>query len=351
MIFEASLKGELWELKKALEEGQDPNSLTGKGETPLLLSLRQGNLEEARYLIENGANPNLEDDKGETPLLVALKKGNFALVDLLLNKGANPNLGVFDAGEEFSDHGNRPLHYAVHSRRSDIVKLLLENGAVVDIGNHQGDTPLHKASSILGGTKGVIKTLLKNGANPNAKNNEGRTPFHKVTSSNRPNMIKFFFRYGAKANLKDNKGNAPFHIMAEDMFQTVAFEILSVLESELGFKEGWEKRTEDFEKAKTIIIKASRSYRSNIVESVIALMGEGADIDLKNQEGMTALDVLHRNFEGILNDDGRIEEEVKKVSKERSQVEVLIFLEWIKCGRKFERVLKEHGAKRAKESN
>lgn len=54
------------------------------------------------------------------------------------------------------------------------MKLLIENGAEINIKDNDGNTPLHYAAKR--GFMGIIRLLVENGADINAKNNDGQTP-------------------------------------------------------------------------------------------------------------------------------------------------------------------------------
>ncbi|ELU04003.1 hypothetical protein CAPTEDRAFT_88617, partial [Capitella teleta] len=58
----------------------------------------------------------------------------------------------------------------------EIVGLLLECGADVNIADEDGDTPLHIAT--MKGKTRAMKKLLRGNADPNKKNKMGYTPFH-----------------------------------------------------------------------------------------------------------------------------------------------------------------------------
>jgi len=68
--------------------------------------------------------------------------------------------------------GRTPLHYAVDSGNMEIVKLLVDNGAVVDLITMYGDfTPLHLAVEKNYVT--IVKYLLEHGASPSLKHYSG----------------------------------------------------------------------------------------------------------------------------------------------------------------------------------
>lgn len=62
-----------------------------------------------------------------------MSSGNEALVTLLLENGANPNIP--------GGHNETPLHDAVASKQTTIVRLLVSYGADVNARNSRGLTP------------------------------------------------------------------------------------------------------------------------------------------------------------------------------------------------------------------
>ncbi|VVS91826.1 ankyrin repeat domain-containing protein [Desulfoluna spongiiphila] len=66
-----------------------------------------------------------------------------------------------------------PLHGAAMNNHSDIVKILADYGADVNLKNCNGNTALHGASHC--GYINVVKVLLASGADPKILNNKGRS--------------------------------------------------------------------------------------------------------------------------------------------------------------------------------
>ena len=110
-----------------------------------------------QFLIESGADVNHPlPDTGETPLHAALCKADRPVFDdilkLLLEAGANPNIATklnAQTGAFMRDvrtKGETPLHRAAAFGSERAISLLLENGAIVDARDANGDTPLSWAS-------------------------------------------------------------------------------------------------------------------------------------------------------------------------------------------------------------
>jgi ankyrin repeat protein len=78
-------------VRLALDRGADPDAMTSKGSTALMMAGSTPHaVEVARMLLDAGASVNLEDELGDTALTVAACEGQAELVALLLRAGADP---------------------------------------------------------------------------------------------------------------------------------------------------------------------------------------------------------------------------------------------------------------------
>jgi ankyrin repeat protein len=81
-----------------------------------------------------------------------------------------------------------PLFNAIFFGNFEFTKLLLENGANVNLQDHCGTTPLHCAVRAVAGNKEqIIKLLLDNGADLKIKDSLGKTP-----SDYKPQLVRKF---------------------------------------------------------------------------------------------------------------------------------------------------------------
>jgi ankyrin repeat protein len=102
------------------------------------------------------------DQQGCTGLLLFAKRGDAEMVKMLLDAGAIVN--------DADTSGATALHYAASRGSAATIKLLLEFGAVVEAKDDRSDTPIMWA-------RGAQSTslLLEAGADANAKNVSGQT--------------------------------------------------------------------------------------------------------------------------------------------------------------------------------
>src|SRR5262245_32104552 len=140
------------------------------GVTPLLSALLNAHFDTAKYLLEAGAMVNKWDFWGRTPLYAAVDFNtvphggrpdrpslddttSLQMIEMLLDAGANPNaqLKLFppyrslrmDRGADaIIDIGTTPLLRAARAGDVDAMKLLIAGGALVDLPQVSGATPL-----------------------------------------------------------------------------------------------------------------------------------------------------------------------------------------------------------------
>jgi ankyrin repeat protein len=250
-----------------LDGGADINMPTPDGVTPLMLALDNGNYDVAKYLLGRGANPETWDWWGRTALYIAAdmrargvtgleEAGDLEVIKMLLNAGVNPNpqLNMHrpsrggNSGRFIDDlltTGCTPLIRAAQASDVDVIRELLQHGALVDLPNVMGVTPLMAAAGvglgppIAGGAGAVIRQtptaraiaamdlLLKAGADVNARitdtstytariarrssmtERQGQTALFTVAQSGRSEIVKYFLDHGARVDVKDDMGRTP----------------------------------------------------------------------------------------------------------------------------------------------
>ena len=213
------------QLAALLDAGLNPNSVTSRGTT--LLMMAAPDADKVKLLLARGATPSLEAltiaaayrntataiqllaDKTnpnppegarvrKLPLTFAAMTGDLENVKLLLAHGANPAdalapavtfgypeivkaliaAGASAKGTESS--GINLLHWAVITDHPQVIPALVEAGVPVNATDNFGYTPLMYAATIDFGNAGSVAALLKAGADPKIRNDEGRTAIEQA---------------------------------------------------------------------------------------------------------------------------------------------------------------------------
>ncbi len=206
----AARDGHIESVRTLLELGANPDFSDPDGSTPLIVALMNGHWDTARLLIESGADVNLWDWWGQSPLYMAVDMNTLPagarielptmdyatgldLIKLLLARGANPNVQLKlrppyrmvsqdRLADPAIDYGATPLLRAAKAADIPAMQALLAAGALVDLPNIYGHTPLIVAAGATRGratpTRGgnytedqaieAVKLLLAAGANVNA---------------------------------------------------------------------------------------------------------------------------------------------------------------------------------------
>lgn len=135
-----------------VEKGVDPNIPDSNGETPLHYAIRFKNTTAIDYLINTiQVKVNSQDNAGVAPIHMASWLGDLDTVKMLCNRN---DLSIDIA----TIHNNTAIHYAITNYHNDIIKILANRGANVNVENNNGFYPLNIAA--LRGDTNLIKLLI-----------------------------------------------------------------------------------------------------------------------------------------------------------------------------------------------
>jgi ankyrin repeat protein len=263
-------------VKAMLDAGADKDRPNPDGMTPMIMALDNGYPAVARYLLDRGANPQTWDWWGRTALYVAVtmrggvdsrtgprRPESLDFVKAVLEAGANPNAQLAFKEPSRGGRDNRfrddllttgatPLLRAAQTFDNDVVRLLLDHGALVDLPNASGVTPFMAASGIgtrtVGGVLGAgpadnvvalsletMEILRRAGADVNARitditsltariartntltGRQGQSALFLAAELGRADVVGYLIDHGAKADIQDEMGRTPGDVAAKNV--------------------------------------------------------------------------------------------------------------------------------------
>lgn len=157
-------------------------------------------------MIENGANVNTRGyDDGVTALFLAVKKNCTTTTKYLLQKGADHTLQELN-------YSYTPLHTAARTGYAQIIKLLLQYGARLDIAGKDGVLPIHLAAK--SGSAQSVEYLLHYRANIESIL-EGFTPLLIAAKQGNYQTVNLLLNMGANSSyIHPDTGKGAVHIAA-----------------------------------------------------------------------------------------------------------------------------------------
>ncbi|MBY6035742.1 ankyrin repeat domain-containing protein [Fictibacillus nanhaiensis] len=114
--------------------------------------------------------------------------------------------------------GWSPLHLAAHFGHTELVALLLKNGADVQLKSHNemANTPLHAAAANKSNRQEMLLLLVSHGASINEKQSGGWTVLHQAAHHNDPEMLLFYLDHGADPFTAKDDGKTALELAEEE---------------------------------------------------------------------------------------------------------------------------------------
>lgn len=184
-LIRAVIRDDARALRRLLAQGNDPNSVNRRGDSLLMIAVREARPDVFKALLENRADPNYQNPLGDSALTLAALKGDRPMVEALLAAGARTN-----------KPGWTPLGYAASEGHQDIARLLLDRGADVNAASDNGTTPLMMAARA--GKVEMVKLLLARGADANRKSESRGTALGYALDAGHTEIAELLIAHGAR---------------------------------------------------------------------------------------------------------------------------------------------------------
>eukprot|EP01041_Mallomonas_annulata_P001812 gene1812-3513_t len=193
------------------------DSVDAAGYTALHSAINNNDTDTIQYLIERNASIDIFSPSGDTPLLMAIMRSESNIVNLLINAGANVHQPAL------RENGLAPIHAAVISGSSVILRMLLEKGARPNDISQDGKTPLLLAASSAGRLD-LVNLLLRRGAHVNFQHQlTGESALYVAVRNADFNTVKLLVENGADVNVQTTAGGKTvLDIAVENHFMDIA---------------------------------------------------------------------------------------------------------------------------------
>jgi len=287
-----AVKNENIEMVKLLfENGSKINLPDISGKSVLTETILHKKYDVLDFLIANGADINMADNKAFTPLMEAIGKasGKYSKVAFkYLEKFLTFKPDIDFEPLKNNNGGFSALHLAASYNLADVVKLLLDNGANINIVSlATGGTPLHTAASV--NFVNVARYLIKCGAKLEIQDKSGATPLITAIVQGFPEMVQTLIEGGAIINVRSsvNVLVTPLVFAAANMDPFKHKNYLTIINYLLDKKADVNFQSSNGRTA--LMAAAACSDYRQALEKVELLIARGANPDATNDKGETAL--------------------------------------------------------------
>lgn len=167
-------------------------------EAKLLDAVARRDAAAARELLKSGASPNARDYWGDSPLLVAVRLDDPELVQILLDAGANVDV---------KGRGYTPLGLSARNNNLAILRLLQRAGADPDRKSDDGDYPIHGA--VRAGHADAVVLLLNVRPDLLRFDREGMSPLALAAAQGNEKIAALLLEAGAPVEWGDKQQRSP----------------------------------------------------------------------------------------------------------------------------------------------
>ncbi|MEQ1603986.1 MAG: ankyrin repeat domain-containing protein [Pyrinomonadaceae bacterium] len=272
-------------VRRFLEAGADPNALDINRRTPLISAASNQNIESVKLLVKAGSDVAAVDGEGMTPLLYAFKAGNDELIRYFTNG--------FDEKVIFNEKVlSKALYFAIYNSKIDQARFVLAKGSALDSGREGRENGLGVA--VQKNNPEIVKLLLDSGAKVNLDN--GYSPIYWAAHTGHVGNIKLLLDAGAVVD-EPRRGNYWTPLIAAARLDHVeAVKLLLDAGAQIN------------RPAYDGLTALAYAAHAGKFETVKLLLERGADPNIKNDRDWSALVLAkannHRRIEALLIENG-----------------------------------------------
>jgi ankyrin repeat protein len=207
----AAKYGKTYAVKMLLEKGADKFLITKNKQTPLDLAIENRHEQTAIFLmnyskmISNVPSSSFPKNNNKFRLHLAAYSGNVKKVKLLIDEGEIVNA--------VTNNRETPLHFAAFKENVDTAELLIEKGASVNALTTNNETPLHCAAQR--DNSKTAELLIEKGASVNALTTNNETPLHCAAQGDNSKTAELLIEKGASVNALTTNNETPLHCAAQ----------------------------------------------------------------------------------------------------------------------------------------
>ncbi|WP_172619686.1 ankyrin repeat domain-containing protein [Paenibacillus alvei] len=193
-LLKAADEGDKEAISKLLVDGADIDATDVRGRTSVIIAIHTNQFELFTFLVEQGANINIRDNQLDNPLLYAGAEGKLDFLKAAIAAGADTTIT--------NRYGGTALIPAADRGHVEIVRELLLNSDVdVNHINNLGWTALLEAIILGDGGKNhqeIVNLLIEHGADVNLADSSGVTPLQHAKKHGYQEMVDVLTNAGVK---------------------------------------------------------------------------------------------------------------------------------------------------------
>ncbi|XP_053704457.1 E3 ubiquitin-protein ligase MIB2 isoform X1 [Synchiropus splendidus] len=270
LVIEAA-HGSANKVRELLQKYPDKVDIKNQGKTALQVAAHQGHMEVVKALLQANSSIEVKDEDGDAALHYTAFGNQAEIARVLLSKGANVNL--------LNNSMCTALHIAVNKGFTDMVRVLTEHSADVNLQDSYGDTPLHDA--IAKDFRNIIEILvLVPNIDFTQQNHRGFNLLHHAAlKGNKLATEKILGRARQLVDVKKEDGFSALHLASLNNHKDVA---------EILIKEGrCDLNIRNNRNQTPLQLAVTQGH----TELVLLLVAEGADVNMEDEDGDTAMHV------------------------------------------------------------